>query len=46
MLVPLSLLVEELLAQPLTPLLLGQNKHWNGQKSEFPLSWVLSERQL
>lgn len=46
MLVPLSLLVEELLAWPLVPLLLVQNKHLNDQKSGFPLSRVLSERQL
>lgn len=43
--VPCFLLVGELLAWPLSPLLWGQNKHWNGQKSGFPLSRVLSERQ-
>lgn len=44
-LVPLSLL-EELFAWPGGPLLLGQKKHWNGQKIGFPLFWVLSERQF
>lgn len=46
MLVPLFRLVDELLAWNLGPLLLGHDKHWNGQKSESPLSWELSERQL
>lgn len=46
MLVPLSWLVDELLAWNLGPLLLCQDKHWNGQNSESPLFWALSERQL
>lgn len=45
-LAPLFRLVDELLAWNLGPLLLGHAKHWNGQKSESPRSWALSERQL
>lgn len=43
-LVPLSWLADELLAWNLGPLPLGQDKH--GQKTDSPLSWALSERQL
>lgn len=44
LLVPLSRLADALLAWNLGPLPLGQDKH--GQKTDSPLSWALSERQL